>query len=220
MFCATNGHTFCTPNDVKMIGKNGIRSVKLPEISLLFNPSLLGGIVNMLPIISVSKINTIPEFSLLKALVRIKNKIENVAIQATIETVWLNSKKLLKMLLVPAKYAQSNANDKAYNDIIDIDFAIFPDISFDNSTMVNALPRFLIRSIVKHEVLYDTHKAIPMITNVHLIPSLAAEIGNDINPEPIAVPEIKKTEFTNLLIIISPQNEINKKFFEIYKKSV
>ena len=123
-----------------------------------------------------------------------------------------NSKKLLKMLLVPAKYAQSNARDKAYNDIIDIDLAMLPDISFDNSTMLSALPRLLIRSIVKHEVLYATKKANKIITDVHFIPSFAAEIGNDINPEPIAVPDIKKTEFTNLLIQISPQKKINKKF--------
>ena len=108
------------------------------------------------------------------------------------------------MLLVPAKYAQSSASERAYSDIIDIDFATLPDISFDSSTMVSALPCFLIRSMVKQEVLYATKKASKIIANVHFIPSLAAEIGNDISPDPMAVPDTKKTEFTNLLIIISP----------------
>ena len=43
-------------------------------------------------------------------------------------------------------------------------------------------------------------KAIRVITSVQDNPNFAAEIGNDINPDPIAVPAISKTELENLAI--------------------
>ena len=58
------------------------------------------------------------------------------------------------------------------------------------------------RSIVKHDVLYATRSEIAMTIQVHCIPTFAAEIGNDINPEPIAVPETKNTEFKILLMMM------------------
>ena len=124
--------------------------------------------------------------------------------QTIVDNIGLNSKKLPKILLVPAKYAQSNAKESAYNELIEIDFATLPDISFDSSTMLSGRPRLFISSTVKHDVLYATRNANSVIAMVHFKPSLAAEIGNDISPEPIAVPETKKTEFTNLLITNTP----------------
>ena len=136
------------------------------------------------------------------------------------DVIVFNPKKLPIMLAVPAKYAQSKARDKRYSDNIEIDFAAVPDISLESSTMLNALLRCFIRSTVKHDVLYATKKVTIVIKIVQFIPSLAAEIGSDIRPDPIAIPETRKTELINLLIIQSSLKKENTKIFNDKKGNV